>query len=414
MSVKKNRIDRRDFFRTVGAAGLGGVLATSGCEAKEGQAGEPNTPAKQEEKYPQVAKRKLGKTGVEVPMLCLGGMFDIPNNQVQLKKAIDWGVTYWDTANMYGGGQSELGIGKFLANYPEEREKLFIVSKASRAKSIDEVEQKLQESLKRMNTSYIDMYYGVHGCSEPGQLTEELKAWAKSAKERKLIRFFGFSTHTNMEKCIAGAAKLDWIDAIMTTFNFRQMQREEMMSAIDAAHKAGIAIIAMKTQAAGQKFESEQDKKLAGQFLEKGFTAHQANLKAVWSDERICSVCSQMPNTAILVSNVAAALDKTQLSKTDMKFLGEHAKATCNGYCAGCGFICKPMAENGPYISDVMRYLMYYNSYGDKAMARELFAEIPAVIRKKLAKIDYSAAEAACPQNLPIAKLMKEATRKLA
>ena len=43
-------------------------------------------------------KRKLGKTGVDVSILCLGGMFDTINNQLLLKQAMKWGVTYWDTA----------------------------------------------------------------------------------------------------------------------------------------------------------------------------------------------------------------------------------------------------------------------------------------------------------------------------
>lgn len=412
MSVRKNKIDRRSFFKTVGAAGLGGVLAVNGCKTNEAETNEPNsTNAKQEEKYPQVAKRKLGKTGIEVPMLCLGGMFGIPDNQVMLQKAIDWGVTYWDTADCYMGGKSESGIGQFFEKHPEKRKENFLVTKSDSRNPI-EIQKLLDRSLERMKTDYIDLYF-LHALKSSDELTDEIKVWADKAKKSGKIKFFGFSTHKNMPQNLLAASKLGWIDGIMTTFNFRQMQNKEMMSAVDAAYKTGIAIIAMKTQAAGQKFESEQDKKLANRFLEKGFTTHQANLKAVWSDERISSICSQMPNTATLISNVAAALDKTQLSKTDMKFLGEHAKATCDGYCAGCGFICNPTAANGHYISEVMRYLMYYNSYGDKARARELFAEIPTHIRKQLTKVDYSAAEAACPQNLPVAKLMKEATLKL-
>jgi len=40
-----------------------------------------------------------------------------------------------------------------------------------------------------MNTSYVDLYYGFQGLSEPAQLTDELKQWVESAKERKLIKF---------------------------------------------------------------------------------------------------------------------------------------------------------------------------------------------------------------------------------
>jgi hypothetical protein len=61
-----------------------------------------------------------------------------------------------------------------------------------------------------------------------------------------------------------------------------------------------------------------------------------------------------------------------------------------------------------------MRYLMYYNSYGKKDWARQLFAEIPGGVRSRLLSIDYSAAEARCPQHLPIGRLVAEAVGKLA
>ena len=61
-----------------------------------------------------------------------------------------------------------------------------------------------------------------------------------------------------------------------------------------------------------------------------------------------------------------------------------------------------------------MRYLMYYNCYGQKDWARQLFARIPSDVRDRLLIIDYSVAEARCPQHLAIGKLVAEAVRKLA
>lgn len=67
-----------------------------------------------------------------------------------------------------------------------------------------------------------------------------------------------------------------------------------------------------------------------------------------------------------------------------------------------------------PYVSDIMRHLMYYNSYGEHQEARELFAKIPGTVRGKLLSANYSPAEARCPQHLPIGKLVAEAVGKLA
>ena len=59
-------------------------------------------------------------------------MFDIPSNQLLLKQALKWGVTYWDTADCYEGGNSENGIGQFLKKYPETRQKIFLVTKSDK------------------------------------------------------------------------------------------------------------------------------------------------------------------------------------------------------------------------------------------------------------------------------------------
>jgi predicted aldo/keto reductase-like oxidoreductase len=271
-----------------------------------------------------------------------------------------------------------------------------------------------------MNTEYIDLYYGVHMLSNPSRLTDELKQWAKNAKKRKLIRFFGFTTHTNMTQCLTAAAKLDWIDVIMTSYNFRLMQDPKMAVAIEACHKAGIGLIAMKVtgqtvwQPHRQDVETEEDKKIIRHFLQRGFTEAQAKIKVVLEDKRFSSACIGMDNVAILTSNIAAALDKTKLTQTDKNVLKEYARATCSAYCTGCANICNPALPQTPYISEIMRYLMYYNSYGEQNRARQLFAQIPGNVRKKLLNTDYSTTEARCPQHLPIAELMAEAVSKLA
>ena len=107
-------------------------------------------------------------------------------------------------------------------------------------------------------------------------------------------------------------------------------------------------------------------------------------------------------------------LDKTTLTQADIEAFKQYARATCSGYCAGCANICDSALPQTPYISEVMRYLMYYNSYAEKDRARKLFAQIPSEVRNKLLRADYGLAEARCPQHLPIAKLMAEAVSKLA
>lgn len=406
--MKNNKINRRNFFKTAGYAGMGGALGYFGLKNDHSEAGEPSKSVE----YPHIPKRRLGKTGEMVPVLSHGIMYDLLENQIVLRKALQLGISHWDTSHAYAGGNSELGIGKFLKRFPEKRKDLFIVSKASKASTVDEVEERLQTSFKRMNTDYIDLYYGVHACSDPSQLTPELKKWAADAKKRKVIKHFGFSTHKNMAKCLMAASKMDWIDVIMTSWNFRLMQDPEMEKAVDACHNANIGLIAMKVM--GLPINSDGDKKLTDHFIKKGFSDGQAKLKAVLNDKRFAAACVTMESTALLAANAAAVLDKVSFSKNDMDVFRNYAFSSCSGYCAGCADICDAAMPDTPVISDVLRYLMYYNSYGMEKKARDLFTEIPAGMRRRLLSGNYEKAESQCPQNLPIGDLIKEAVEKLA
>ncbi len=406
MNGNNHRVNRRRFLKSVGATGFGCVLARS-------VSADPNAVAKDRQpELPQLPRRKFGKTGEDVSALSLGAI-QLVDNQVILVSSLKWGMTYWDTAYGYTGGNSEQCIGKFLEKNPEVRKKLFVATKASGAYNVEDVEDRLQTSLKRMNTDYIDVFYGVHVLNDISQLTDDLKSWAESAKKRGLIKYFGFSTHKNMERSLYEASKMGWIDAILTTYNFRLTKDAEMKKAIDACHKAGVALTAMKTQKS-VTVDTDEDKKLMAHFSEKGFTEGQAKIKAVLEDERISAVTVGMNSVSLITENVAAVLDETKLSQQDKLALEQYAQATCSGYCAGCAEICDEAVPQAPYVSDVMRSLMYHNNYGDNHLARQSFAEIPAETRANLLKVDYSAAEARCPQKMPIARLMREAVAKLA
>ncbi len=407
MSEANKGVSRRRFLEVVGAAGIGSVIASKVFA-------EPNDPNGQKEHSTQpleLPKRKLGKTGVEISSLAVGIAFDVVDNQIILRKAVDWGATCWDTSHIYGNGNAELGIGKFFGGNPDVRKKIFLITKASGTKNMEDVEKQLQTSFQRMKTDYIDLYFGVHGLDNPAKLNDEMKKWVEKAKERKVIKYFGFSTHANMADCLMAASKLDWIDAVMPSYNFRLMQDKKLSDAVQACYDAGVGVIAMKTQ--GKEISpNEADKKLMEHFSAKGFTEGQAKLKFVLEDKRIAAGCVRGDITH-LKQNVAAVLDKTELTQLDKEVFKNYAAETCSGYCAGCANICDSVAA-GISVSDIMRYLMYYNSFGDTQTARQLFAEIPQQTRDKMLTADYAAAESRCPQRLPIARFMNQAVHTLA
>jgi predicted aldo/keto reductase-like oxidoreductase len=397
MPSKKQNWSRRDFLRAAGAAGLGSMIAPIDRLAESA-----NEPA-------AMPTRPFGKTGVKVPILGFGGSLDL--EQLMLRQAANWGVTYWDTASSYMGGNSEDRIGKYLDKYPEDRKKLFLVTK-SHAWTVSGLTSDLNKSLERMNTEHVDLFF-VHSVRSIDELDDNRKAWSERTKAGGKIRFFGFSTHSNMEECMLGAAKLGWIDGIMMSYNFRLMHSDGMKKAVEACARAGIGLTAMKSQGGGSvSTSSETELELAGRFLQKGFTDAQAKLKAVWENPSIACICTEMPNITILMSNVAAAMNRTRLSSDDKKLLHKYAQKTRANYCAGCSDLCESAIDGLAPIGDVMRYLMYSRSYGDHHRAARLFSRIPQNIRDDMASIDYTEAEQRCPQKMAIGKLMRQAVEE--
>jgi predicted aldo/keto reductase-like oxidoreductase len=330
------------------------------------------------------------------------------------RQAMKMGVTYWDTADGYGWGKNEKAIGKYFAKFPNDREKMFLVTKAATSDP-NKLTEKLNTSLHRMNTSYVDMYLIHHVKDVKDELTSEVKSWAEKVKTDGKIRFFGFSTHKNMERTMLAAAKLGWIDGIMMSYNYRLMIKDDMKRAVDACVKAGIGLTAMKTQAAfsanfyasiGSETDDALD--LTESFLNKGYTEEQAKLKVVWENPNIASICSAMPNMTILQANVAAALNKNKLSLKDKQLFEQYARETAGGYCAGCADNCEPAVDFRVPISDVLRCSMYYDSYGDRDKALALFNTLPTDQKRNIRKTDYSKAEEICPQKIQIGRVLKK------
>jgi hypothetical protein len=401
MTTSDKGFSRRDFLKTAAGAGMG-LLATSAGADALAAAGPVAVPT-----------RPFGKTGIQVPILSLGGMFDIPSNQLMLRQAVKWGVTYWDTANSYEGGHSELGIGKYFAKFPEDRKKIFLVTKSG-AWSLKGMTEHLDLSLERMQTDAIDLFF-VHSIRRISSMSEDVKRWGEKAKAAGKIRLFGFSTHSNMEECLQEAPKLGWVDGIMMTYNYRLMHTDAMRRAVDACTRAGIGLTAMKVQGGGQvRTDEAEEVTLGGRFVQSGFSQGQAKLKAVWENPQIASICSQMPSMALLSENTAAAVNRAQLAAGERELLFAHARASAAGYCAGCSGICEPALAAAVPVGRVMRHLMYCRSYGRRADARRRFQGIDPQTRARMAGLDYAAAEARCPQGMPIGRLMREALTELA
>ena len=148
--------------------------------------------------------RRLGRTGLKVSELCLGTMTfgsgtDEAEAQRMLSMSIDAGINFVDTANSYGGGQSEISLGKALKG---KRDGLVIATKFfnpmgdapnDSGMSRLHIMQAVEDSLKRLQLDYIDLYY-IHHVDTQTPLEEMLRALDDLVRQGK-VRYTACSNY---------------------------------------------------------------------------------------------------------------------------------------------------------------------------------------------------------------------------
>jgi predicted aldo/keto reductase-like oxidoreductase len=355
---------------------------------------------------PRVPRRTLGSTGESIPILLMGcaQKFDAKYDKL-LHRAFREGVDYLDTAIVYEGGQSHKTIAPFLGQIGD-RKKVWITSKGPGSASknlVEAYEKELDVCLEQLQTDYLDLYF-MHGIDDVDVLEPEFIKMGERLRKSGKTRFFGFSCHGRNEVALLNkAAKVGGIDVIMFRYHFGRYGELELNRAIDALKKAGVGLIAMKTQ---DSVPAEQEEVVA--FRSKDFTLGQAKLKAVWADERIDSVVSHMDNTKWLQENIAAAKSPVKLSMDDFQQLQRLATARAAYACQGCSHICEAHVAAQTRVADLLRFLMYHEAYGEAEKARRLFRELPAEART-IDGVDFRAATAACPRGIDIASRLARA-----
>jgi len=154
----------------------------------------------------QIPQRRIGRTDLEVPVICLGGnvfgwTVDEANTLALLDRSVELGLTFIDTADVYSrwvpghtGGESETLIGKWLAK-SGKRDRVVIATKVGMdlGLSAKHIQQAADASLQRLQTDYIDIYFS-HKDDEATPLEETLAAYAKLIDQGK-VRYIGASNY---------------------------------------------------------------------------------------------------------------------------------------------------------------------------------------------------------------------------
>lgn len=182
--------------------------------------------------------RRLGRTGLKVSTICLGTMqfgwsTDEPNAHAIMSHAVELGINFFDTADVYSrwvegnpGGVSETHIGNWLASGAVRRDQLILATKVKgpmgdgpndKGLSRGHIMNAVEASLRRLKTDYIDLYQ-THAPDDETPLDETLRALDDLVRDGK-VRYTGCSNYPAWL-----LAKSLWISDVRNLVRFDSLQ----------------------------------------------------------------------------------------------------------------------------------------------------------------------------------------------
>ncbi|MDD8025391.1 MAG: aldo/keto reductase [Acidobacteriota bacterium] len=372
MSENPKTLGRRSFIKSglIGAAGFG-TLSSLPSALTAGQ--KPFTAPAGNAKASGFITRKLGKTGVTLPIVSMGVMNS--NNENLIKAALDAGIVHLDTANGYQRGTNEGIIGKVLQGRP--RDSYFLATKVpgeprdrmtgnfSPETSAETWLKSFDVSLQRLGLDYVDIIYLHNVQTREATLFEPLLKALESVKKAGKARFIGVTSHRNEQDVVRAAIESKLYEVVLVGYNFRKTNLAELDAAIADAVKLGIGIIAMKT--------------LAGGYWDDRARTQPINVKAAlkWalSNPNITTAIPGMTSFDQLELNMQVMKDTklTDQEKADLK-LGE-PQAAGGFYCQGCNECSGQCPKNLP-IPSLMRGYMYAYGYRNLGEAYDLVSSL--------------------------------------
>lgn len=326
--------------------------------------------------------RTLGKTGLQISRMGFGGIpiqkIDKEGTRELMKRLVEEGINYVDTAKAYTVSEEFLGYG--LEGIRDK----FVLATKSMSRDKAGMARDIEDSLKKLRTDYIDLYQ-VHNPSA-AQLDQVMAEGGalealKEARAAGKIGHIGVTLHSI--ELFARAVEYDWVETIMFPYNIVENQGVEL---IKKCQEKNIGFIAMKPLAGG----AIEDATLA--------------LRFICANPAVSVVIPGMAELKEIDQNIAACNDESPITEEEkVKFqavidqLGTNFCRRCN-YCAPCTV--------GISIPSVFLFAGYLQRYDLGNWAHERYATLSV---KASECIECGECETRCPYKLPIREMLKKA-----
>ncbi len=370
--------------------------------------------------------RKFGNTGVEISVLGFGAMrlptksidgntvFDEEEGVRIIHRAFELGVNYIDTAPYYCDKVSEVIVGKALKGW---RDKVYLSTKNPiESASGDDWRKRLELSLRKLDTDYIDFYHMWGISLETYEKEIDVKGGpmeaARKAKEEGLIRHISFSFHDKPENMIKIIDSGNF-ETVLVQYNLLDRANEE---AIAYAHEKGLGTVIMGPVAGGRLgTPSSVIQKLAPSHVASNA---ELALRFVLTNPNVTCALSGMGTMEMVEENARVASNELPLSADELTRINasmEENKKLAELYCTGCNY-CMPCPQevNIPLNFQMMNY---HKVYGITEYAKAEYAKIgtTAWMKGKKAEecIECGICEEKCPQKIEIRKQLRETAEAL-
>ncbi len=202
----------------------------------------------------------LGRTGCKVSRLCLGTMnfgprTPEPESHAIMTKALELGMNFWDTANVYGGpnkGGTEEILGNFFRANPGQREKVVLATKYQgnmadgpndRGASAVHIRHAAEASLKRLKTDYIDLFQ-MHHINRDTPWDEVYQALETLRQQGKII-YAGVSNHPGwgIAEAVEAARRIGVLGIVSEQSKYSLFCRHIELEVLPACRRYGVAVI---------------------------------------------------------------------------------------------------------------------------------------------------------------------------
>lgn len=369
---------------------------------------------------------ELGKTGVSVSRIGFGSArlpeFKRKNSWYLDKKAVndmvmeavELGINYFDSGNIYCHGLSELAIAESLA-ISRKRNQVYLANKVMPDTLNEETtfRKNLEEQLKKLNQEHFDFYYfwGIGKADFDNILKLGYLYEAEKAKRDGLIDHIGFSFHDSPSAMRYIIDNCSAFEVVICQYNILDRTNAEQMS---YAKDQGLGTIVMSPLAGGRLVNPQ--KMLRKHLPDLNLLSIEAAMKFVLSNQMVDCTLSGFSDVNMIKENVSFVSQSSTLSQDELNRISDmvsHLNKFSDLYCTGCNY-CQP-CEVG---IDISRYFKNYtlsNVYNLNKTALDDFTYMQA--EEDFVDIDKCIncfkCSARCPQKIDVPKALVKADRYL-